>query len=126
MFLPRYSLFLVECKSNHPFFGHHSHRALSEPWKRESSIPWVAESKDQSSAPNTTRRLARSSVCLLKSMVFPRKCVVTSGVIYPGRGGLGMEVVGAIQTETQTIPEHLKFKVYAPASRLLQLPHRLL
>lgn len=50
-------------------------------------------------------------------MVFPRKCVVTSRVIYPSRGGLGIEVVGTIQTETkQLIPEQLKFK------STLQLP----
>lgn len=35
MFLPCYPLFLVECKSNHPFFGHHNHRALSVLEKEE-------------------------------------------------------------------------------------------
>lgn len=87
MFLPCYPLFLVECKSNHPFLGT-TITELYQSWKRKRNIPGVAEWKDQS-APNTTWCHARPSLCLLKLMAFPRKCVVTSGVIYPGRGGLG-------------------------------------
>lgn len=84
MFLPCYPLFLVECKSNHPFLGTTITELYRSPGKgREHSLGC----RMKGSIISTQHHMVPCQVIPL--LAFPRKCVVTSGVIYPGRGGLG-------------------------------------